>query len=71
MPLLFTPLLALFDPGAVIALFHIKGKGVQGRTDEAVAVPAMFLRLCLTTGFNRAAVSPKGLLYVHTALAAH
>lgn len=65
------PLLALFDSGAVIALLHIKGKGVQCGTDEAVAVPAMLLRLCLTTGFNRATVSPKGFLNVHTALAAH
>ena len=62
---------ALFNSGAVIALLHVKSKGMQCGTDEAAAFPAMLLRLCLTTGFHRAAVPPKGFIYIDTALTAH
>lgn len=48
-PLFFLLLFTLFDSGAVIALFHAKGKGVQCRTGEAAAFPASLLMVRLDT----------------------
>ena len=69
--IIFTPLFALLDSCAVIALLHVVSKGVQQGTDKIRTFAAMLQAFLLAAGFHRAAVRPEGLVHLYAPLAAH